>query len=832
MNILRRGLLWTAVLLIPACGGGAGGASGGPPSPIVLIAPTGLVSYSLPDKINLRWKPVAGASGYVLYSATVPGVTPANYSSLAGGAKTAVASPFTFSPVVNGTTYYFVLTATAGAVESPPSPQIFDSPSLPAILAPPSVGDYHTLTGQLRAVVHDPVHRRVYATNETGSSLEILDEDADGLLVPLPLGGQPWGLDLSPDFSKLFVCLPGTSEIVVINLNLPYPSLQTRIAVPADATGASKPRNIAVAANGRAFFGCQDAGAGYTILRELNIGSFAISFRTDLNSGQFRDPTYIAASRDRSHLLFGQGGTGGDFAAYSSASNTFVGSGNIPTPISYVSVNDDGTQFALCPGPYILGADLRQRGVWVFGSGNFEFLADPDRGFTAGGPFRISTFSQIGGFTTPAPFIQAFKLDAAGKTMYGIGASGILKAPIDGNQPPRLINGGGVTVNVGESASWRQEFFDWEGDTLEYYLDNFPPNAVFDPSTKVLTFTPSLAQAGLSVFATLYATDGWNAASASIFLSATNPASYPFRSFPEPGIFGNEITDLTYDPVRDRVYLANQDGAAVVRIQVGTNSQLPSIPTLGAPGALDVNVGATRLVVCPLNSEFVQVFDLTVEPPVLLASIPIPDGATPDQRHPHRVAVAANGHALVSTIDNATGASRLCDVNLANNTILVRPDIPGGTMTGVPSMRASRDRATIVVMPSTTTPKAGFLYSSGSNSFGSSISLTGGSTRDLDVNTNGTRIITGGGPAVYDGNLALLGTVTGGGGLRAGIRQGTTTGYRVLLGPTMDIFDLETRTTTGTFNGPQNPFGPMISDAAGTRLFMALQRGFAIVTLP
>lgn len=832
---MRRGFSGFGLILLaalaPACGGGGG--SGSPPAPIVLLAPTGFTSYSSRAAITLHWNPVSGATGYVLYSATQPGLTPANYLTLAGGQRTVVLPHHRFTPIVGATTYYFILAATAGGVEGPPSVEISDAQSFPTVTPPPAQGTLYTLTGTLRDIVFDPVHQRAYATNETGSCLEILDLAADDLLAPVPLGGQPWGLDLSPDCTRLFVCLRSSSEIAVVDVTVVPPVVLSRIPVTADAAGASNPRNIGVAANGRAFFTCVDAGAGYSILREMNLGTQVISQRTDLNGGQLRDPTYVGVSMDRSRIVFGQGGVGGDYSFYTSGTDAFTGGGKVPVSIVGAAANADGSRFTL--GPYLVDSTLRIRGlVSQFASATAAFSPTSNVAYlgAAGSVVDLGLLRQVDSIATPGSGIGAVKVSPDGRRLYATSTSGILQVPLDVNRPPRLLSGSGMTACVGESVSWTLEAHDVDGDPIEFCVQNPPANVTFDAATRRITFTPSLAQVGTIIpNATIFATDGRNATSSLFGFSALNPPSHPFRVFPYSRGLVLGVTDVVHDPVRDRIYLAYTTNNTIERIQAAGGIRLDPVVCFGAPQAVDVNAAATRMVVCPVNSEYVQVFDLTVEPPVLVANIPVPDGPTPDHRRPDRVAVAANGHALISTVDVATGTSRLLDLDLSTNLISIRGDVPGGTLPTKPLLRASRDRSMIAVVPFNAAPAIGFTYGSASNAFGPIVTLAG-QALDLDVNTNGTRILTSGGPRVYDGSLASLGLVSGS-GLRAAVRQGTTTGYRAFVNSTIEILDLATFTATGSFTvAGTGFFGPMITDAAGTRLFLTPQDNFAIVTLP
>lgn len=73
-----------------------------------LPPPSGVVAtYRHPASIDVCWDAVAGADSYNLYWATTTGVT----------------SCYTHAPVLNGFTYYYVITAVRGAEESAESAQ-------------------------------------------------------------------------------------------------------------------------------------------------------------------------------------------------------------------------------------------------------------------------------------------------------------------------------------------------------------------------------------------------------------------------------------------------------------------------------------------------------------------------------------------------------------------------------------------------------------------------------------------------------------------------------------------------------------------------------------
>ncbi|HYF00666.1 MAG TPA: fibronectin type III domain-containing protein [Planctomycetota bacterium] len=91
----------------------------------VLGVPTQVTVLNSSGSADVRWSPMGGADGFKVYRASVPGVTPANYASLPNGAVVSVTAPNAYiSGLTSGVTYYFVVTATAGALEGEPSVEV------------------------------------------------------------------------------------------------------------------------------------------------------------------------------------------------------------------------------------------------------------------------------------------------------------------------------------------------------------------------------------------------------------------------------------------------------------------------------------------------------------------------------------------------------------------------------------------------------------------------------------------------------------------------------------------------------------------------------------
>jgi len=100
----------------------------------VPAAPSALAAAPADTQVSLLWSPSAGATSYNLYYSTSAGVTPAGGTKIAGITTTS----YTHSkladntPLKDGTTYYYVVTAVNANGESGPSNQISATPSAPA----------------------------------------------------------------------------------------------------------------------------------------------------------------------------------------------------------------------------------------------------------------------------------------------------------------------------------------------------------------------------------------------------------------------------------------------------------------------------------------------------------------------------------------------------------------------------------------------------------------------------------------------------------------------------------------------------------------------------
>ncbi len=92
------------------------GGNGGAPS-VIPAAPAALLASPGDDAVPLRWQPSFGATSYTVKRATSSG---GPYRTVASGIT---ASSYTDTSVTNGTTYYYVVTATNSAGTSGNSPE-------------------------------------------------------------------------------------------------------------------------------------------------------------------------------------------------------------------------------------------------------------------------------------------------------------------------------------------------------------------------------------------------------------------------------------------------------------------------------------------------------------------------------------------------------------------------------------------------------------------------------------------------------------------------------------------------------------------------------------
>ena len=127
-------------LLFLACGGGGEDTAWIPPP----AAPENVVSSNANSQAVLSWGKVNGATAYHIYWSTTAGV-----SKETGTMIPKVSSPYTHTGLINGTTYYYVVTAANQYGESVESKEVSATPSLATPPLPRSMSQPMRVTERL-----------------------------------------------------------------------------------------------------------------------------------------------------------------------------------------------------------------------------------------------------------------------------------------------------------------------------------------------------------------------------------------------------------------------------------------------------------------------------------------------------------------------------------------------------------------------------------------------------------------------------------------------------------------------------------------------------------
>ena len=161
------------------------------------VRPPDTVSAEAGDRqITMNWSPVPGADSFNLYYASEPGITRANYDTLADGTRvTGVASGHTVTGLSNGTEYYLFITTVQDELESPASDTVTASPT-----ASPWLKSAHR--GSLKVEVKGPQKAKVHWDVRPGVRYNLLvtddpDTDPENYAV---FGGR-LEIDVSPPFT-------------------------------------------------------------------------------------------------------------------------------------------------------------------------------------------------------------------------------------------------------------------------------------------------------------------------------------------------------------------------------------------------------------------------------------------------------------------------------------------------------------------------------------------------------------------------------------------------------------------------------------------------------
>lgn len=151
MNKCLNALLCLCISGLVACGGSSGGDGDSPGTPAsssssssssssAFGAPLNLSAAPGNASVTLEWGAVSSADSYHIYYATEPDIQPDNIAAYDNGTWIEdVTPPYQITGLANGTTYYFVVTAVDGEMESDPSAEVSTTPSAVDITRQPTV---------------------------------------------------------------------------------------------------------------------------------------------------------------------------------------------------------------------------------------------------------------------------------------------------------------------------------------------------------------------------------------------------------------------------------------------------------------------------------------------------------------------------------------------------------------------------------------------------------------------------------------------------------------------------------------------------------------------
>jgi DNA-binding beta-propeller fold protein YncE len=843
-----RSVRWTVfvgALLIPACGGGGGGGGGGAsgggggPGPGVsgflpILPRDGETGVGIQPRFT--WNAHPAATSYTLELSTASDFSSLVFQQTFLQGVTSGSSQF----LTPGATYWWRVFAVTpgGPVLAQGSPRQF--------IVEIARDTLTAISGTLRDLVYDPVRNRVYASNEQNNRIEVLQAGGGGLLAPIPVGSKPWGLDLSADSNTLLVCNSGEDRLALIDLTSNPPAV-SYVTVPADLYGNTWPRSVGSAANGRVFFTTTQASATWCQVREINVSTSAISVRSDAPPAF--DLTYVAASLDRSRLMVAS--QSGAYFLYDSASDAFSATGAGLSTVAAASANSDGSRFAL---PKLLATSL----IWLsVVDPNLRVRAglrsesaassDPDAGFVfapaaargyramVGQPclelIDTDRWQPLDLVPTSVPVTGDLSINSSGAAVFAIAQGGILEVDVSANRAPVFESLEAFTLNSGQSAGLVVRAVDPEGSSLAYAAQSLPAGATFDPATRQLLFAAGPADVGVPTGAVISASDGIRVSYTGVVFLTSGLPSYAARTIPMTG----QLHDVVGDPVRGRIYATNFRRNRVEVVDAATGVKLDPIDVGSAPRGIDLDSASGKMVVCTSMSEYLQVIDLTAASPAV-TTLAVPGFAPFSSiRFPYSVAAAANGKAVFTYwLPNGTGTSRPADLDLSTNTFGVRAD--AGSVDAPSLLRSGADRSALFLgQDDVASPPNGpnLYYRSSTDSF------VAGATTDydvtsVDVNGDGSLFLAGPGPHLYQfngTNLILVRTYSGA-FEHAAFRQGAPVLYRSIPPNQIEVLDANSSASLGTFSQPDVFYGPMRTDASGSRLFFPTRRGLTIVELP
>lgn len=202
-------------------------------------------------------------------------------------------------------------------------------------------------------VVIDPTSTTAYLTVPSKNQVDVLNLKKGTFSKPIPVGSDPFGLDITPDGNTLLVCDRGAAAISEVDLS------KRRVTTITTPPGALSNTAFSIVAlnNSHALFTTTFSGSGFGAnAYDLNLGTGAISVVPTIGfGGQVTEDTPLSRSADYSTAAAVLGDdSGGPSYVYTAATGNVVSS-SLNTFISSSALNGDGS-ILLVDGIYVIDA--------------------------------------------------------------------------------------------------------------------------------------------------------------------------------------------------------------------------------------------------------------------------------------------------------------------------------------------------------------------------------------------------------------------------------------------------------------------------------------------
>ena len=214
----------------------------------------------------------------------------------------------------------------------------------------PGLGWIHNIdVNRPRDIVFDDLRNLLYISTEAGK-IEIYDLRTNSFLAPVTVGGSPHGMDITADYSALYVAdtqlSSGNGVVHKVNLNT-LTVTELAYAVGQNENGSY---DIAIGSEGIALFTGSSGGSILIPLYVLDTGTDIITTHPDvMGTTTIRNNLRVVRSYDRSKIWLVDNSSNGWIRVYDAPSDTFIAEKKFYDYLheSPIALNRDGSMAAI-----------------------------------------------------------------------------------------------------------------------------------------------------------------------------------------------------------------------------------------------------------------------------------------------------------------------------------------------------------------------------------------------------------------------------------------------------------------------------------------------------